>query len=512
MENSYIVRLKDNQLFCFYYVKGRGLLYKTYEHNKWVREKILLEQGRENFTVTIDDKGIIYLLCQDSMGDVVLLTNGEGDWVSKVILKNQSTKVHSILLKPIITEKGICLIYNVPAVEEKANYIVFQNLDGDGRWSPAQRIDRFTGMNNQMFQVQHVTREHVLLFYYNKAMENNIGYREITPTKVGSYNNIYTSVNQIQDACFLTTDNAIHVCYIVKSVFSSQLIYRKKEDEGFSHPIVIAESQKLDNCIMFYVKNTLYIMYVSNGQLFETRTEDRGKTFYRPARYRNKFCLNPMKANYISLVPQSEDNFYCRELYVDRSHPWDIQVLPDKNDDFYPALTPLIRPADAEALQSQPTAVKKKPEIQPQISDDLSEKLFSLTNQVTSLQRQITEKNDQLLEITSMLKERNEEVRQIETERKNYYLKSLDERNELLDRIKYLEEKNEEYLLQLSKLKERSEELYKKTVSAEINPEETPVDNSSENTENTTESPAEIEKPQQTNDNPPENEVTENNG
>ncbi len=501
MENSYIVRLKENRLFCFYYVKGRGLLYKTYENNKWAREKVLLEQGRENFTVTIDEKGIIYLLCQDSMGDVVLLTNGEGEWVSKVILKNQSGKVHPILLKPIITDNGICLIYNVPAVEEKSNYLVFQSVDGDGRWGPAQRIDRFTGMNSQMFQVQHVTREHVLLFYYNKSMENSIGYREITPAKLGSYNNIFSTVNHLQDVCFLTTDNAIHVCYIVKSVFSCQLIYRKKEDEGFSQPTIIAESQKLDNCIMFFVENILYIMYVSNGQLFETRTEDRGKTFYRPARYRNKFCLNPMKAHYISNVPQSEDNYYCRELYVDRSHPWDIQVIPDKNEDFYPVLAPLIRPPDAEPTPTQPKPIKKKPEIHSEISDDLSEKLFSLTNQVTLLQRQVSEKNEQLMEITAMLKERNEEVRQIETERKNYYLKSLDERNEMLEKIKYLEQKNEEYLIALDKLKQKSVELYQKTVNQDP---ETTNDTSSENN-------TETDPPVETNDNPPEADVTENN-
>ncbi len=461
MENSYLVRLNENKLFCFYYAKSRGILYKTYENSKWLGEKALLEQGKEHFTVTVDDKGVIYILCQDMVGDVVLLTTDEGEWTSKVILKNQSPKVHSILLKPIITDNGLCLIYNVPVAEEKANYIVYQIFDGNGKWSPAQRIDRFNSMAQGLFQVQHVSREHILLFYQTRTSENCLGYREITPTELGNYNTIFSTMHQIQDSSFLTTDSSIHAVCIIKSMFSHQLLYRKKEGEEFSNPIVISESQKLENCMLFYVKNVLYIMFISNGQLFETKSNDNGKTFYRPIRYKNKFCLNPMKSFYVTSIGQSEDTFYCRELYVDRIHPWDIQVLPDKYDDFYPELIPIIRP-DVEAINKQSKSAKHA-EAQQAVPDDVSEKIFSLTNQVTHLQRQINEKNEQLLDMSSLLKERNEEINQIEAERKNYYIKSLDEREELLEKIHMLEKENNDL-----KAKLKIEEIAEITEATEI--------------------------------------------
>ncbi len=332
--------MKDNKLLCFYYSKEREIICRTYENNKWGRGIRVLSNTRPNFTVTIGKESMIYLFCQENIGDIVLCTGKDDEWKSKVILKNQSNKIYPIQLYPIITDDGICLTYNVPVPDDnKSNYIVFQKLDANGQWSQASRIDKFVSMQDDLYKVQSISNEHMILFYQTRTPENNLGYREINPYMQGDYNIFHSTAYNIIDSSFLTTNNTIHVLYIVKSMFSTQLLYRKKESKQFSNPITIWEGQKINNCLIFFANDKLYATYTHNGQLFYCISENKGISFSRPARYKNKFCLNPVKSTYISETPQSENTFYCRQLYVDNLNLCDIQLLPDLYEDFYLAET-----------------------------------------------------------------------------------------------------------------------------------------------------------------------------
>ena len=409
MQNTYstfIVRLKNDSLICFYYIRESGILYRIYEGGKWSDANTLIKSGRPNYTVTLDDNGKMYVLCQNNYGDVLLYLNQDGmhtNWTEKTILKNKGQRVHPITLHPIISERGMGLIYNVPIVDEKSSHLIRQTFNARGQWSPAARVDKLIALPGRMFQVQAVTPRHVLVFYQimnPKGYEYNLGYREMTPASQSRFNIFHSTSSTIADVSFLTTDDSIHVLYIVRSMYSSQLIYRKKEEGEFSNPVVLYEGESLENCLMFFADGNLHVTYKSDDQLFHCLSENSDNGFSRPVRYYSKVCEDPVKASYIGGCPEG---CCIREVYVDSAAPWDIQVIPDICKDFYPP----------EPLKNEPLP-EKAAEPTPACPIEIDE----LKKAIYRLKKELEEKDRAIMSLNSLVAMKSEELSQLDFLRK----------------------------------------------------------------------------------------------
>ncbi|MCL2461818.1 MAG: hypothetical protein FWF44_04070 [Defluviitaleaceae bacterium] len=337
---NYIVR-EANSLRAFYHAAGRGIAGRVYENGGWGAEYTAVEGALENYTLTASGgKTAVYIVCQNERGDAILAAmSKDGAWERRSVLKNQADSAQPILLHPIITENGIVsLIYNTPA-EDRGQYLVMQKLDERGQWAPAARIDRFYPMPGFLYEVQRVTDEHLIVFYQTRSearpAENCVGYREVTPRETGAFRPVHSTAYSIADAAYLTTERGIHFLCAVKGMFSSQLIYRKKED-GFSAAVVLCEGQRIENCVLSVVNGTLRAAFMANGLPYECVSADMGEVFSRPARYQAKFCQNAQKAYYQSAEPQSEDGLFLRQAYVDALRPWDVQMIPELCEGFFP--------------------------------------------------------------------------------------------------------------------------------------------------------------------------------
>ncbi len=430
MRDCAVVRMpQQDGLWCFYNTGEGRIVYKTFGKGKWGQEQPLLSGVRSPFTVSMDKQGKVYLFCQDIDGHMLLCSNTNNSWESKVVLENvHPHHTYTVCLHPMIADEGISLIYNMPNPEERSQYLVHQSLQENGRWSIASRIDRFVPQREQLYTLQHVTREHALLFYQTQTPENNVGYREMTPRVLGNFNGIHSTAYPIGDTSFLTTRDAVHSLIVVKSIFGSQLIYKKKETDAFSSPNVLWEAQNISHVLLFIVQNRLYATFMSNKQLFMCVSKDKGATFSRPIRYQNKFCLNPVKAAYLSYEPQHESQFYCHEVYVDANSLWDVQLLPDMYEDFYPLAEYKPEPQQ----EPQPMPVKKMvaaPEpVEPPVNKPASprnkivfdehemfdEKKFMMENRLSILERQNQEKEYQINILTKTVKEKQALLRQME--------------------------------------------------------------------------------------------------
>jgi hypothetical protein len=365
-------------------------MYRVYRRGRWSEELPAAKNARDNFTVT-EDGGVLHLFCQDAQGDIILATLDVGGekWASRVVLKNQLDRIHSIVLHPIITETGLTIIYNTPGTEDRGSFLSIQNLDAKGQWSKATRLDKFFASGPSLFEVQRVSKNHLILFYQKRGQENNLGYMEITPEQQGNYNIFFTTNYFVSDSSYLTTENGIHLLFVVKSMFSSQLIYRKKMDDEISNPIVLHEAQRIENCLLYFAKGSLYAAFLAAGQLCQCVSLDKGNSFSRPVRYKYKFCQNPEKANFSSQTPQSEDTAFLRQVYVDRACPWDIQIIPDAYEDFFPA------PNDGESGREDSAS---------------SAELERLNIQLEMLIRKLAEKDQQLQLLANLLKDKTREL------------------------------------------------------------------------------------------------------
>ncbi|MDR2649418.1 MAG: hypothetical protein LBB94_06840 [Clostridiales bacterium] len=397
----YIIRT-NRYIGAFYHIRQRGIARRVYLNGRWQAEQVIVESCRENFTAHYEDN-IIYLFCQDTSGDIIAVTiNVTDDSVNRrVALKSQSDHIQQVLLYPIILKKGLSIIYNAASAEDRSNYLMFQQLNENGQWSPASRIDKYWADN---FEVQRVTRDHLLLFYQTRSPENRLGYREFTPEQQGHYITYYTTNYFVSDTSYLTTDNGVHTLFVIKSMFSSQLIYRRNVTGEFSGPIVLYEAQRIEKCLLFFIRDNLYITFMSAGYLFICTSDDKGASFSRPVRYRNKFCQNPEKAYFISQSEQVENGVFLRQVYVDRASPWDIQIIPDLAEDFFPVYS-----------EKEGNDARLSQDGSPEYADEIER----LRNQIALLRRYSDEKDTQIEGLTKLLSERNAELSEALRQREN---------------------------------------------------------------------------------------------
>jgi len=382
----YIIRT-NKYIGAFYHDAKRGIVRRIYQKGRWQAEQTIAGSCRDNFTVHYENE-IIYMFCQDSNGDILAITVSDSDGTvnRRVAVSSQSKDISRVFVHPVITGKGLMIIFNAAGPEDRGNYLMAQRLDERGNWAPAAHIDKYWSGS---FEVQRLTNDHLLLFYQTGHIAHNLGYREITPEQQGAYNVYYTTKYNVQDISCLTTDNGVHTLFVVKGMFSSQLFYRRNITGSFDAAIMLYEAQRIENCLLFCVNDKLFITFLSSGSLLMCVSDDKGASFSRPARYLNKFCQNPVKAYYVSQDVQSESGLFLRQVYVDSSSPWDIQIIPELFEGFFPAYT--------------------EPENNP-VSDDANasyeEEILRLKNQVELLRRHSAEKDAQLAALSRLLAER----------------------------------------------------------------------------------------------------------
>jgi hypothetical protein len=204
----------------------------------------------------------------------------------------------------------------------------------------------------------------------------------------------------------LATDSAIHFLYAVRGMFSYRIMYRKRHQAGLTAAITVCEAGRADGCTIFMVKSRIYACYLNGGALYVCESDDDGQSFGRPRRYRNKFCEFPVKAAFITETPPDGNVFAAREVYVDGSKPWDVQIVPDLYPDFYPYSS-----AKREIKQTAPPSAAEGDMFAP--APDEAEFYYGtdisgeakLRNQMEMLERKLADKDRQLMGMASLKQE-----------------------------------------------------------------------------------------------------------
>ncbi len=474
MQNIYIVKTKDNKLHCFYHTNESGINMRTYEQNKWGKSINIFPDALQNYTLTLSKNGTFYIFCSDKSGNINSCVGSGDSWNTHIVLRNQSPVIHNVIFSPLFTPSGLKLIYNMPSPEDKSHFIMTQSLAKNGEWSAPSRLDRISPFSNNIFTTQLLSDDHAIVFYQTKPSETNLGYREITDAQNGSFNVIHSTGYQIADTSFLTTNNTIHTAYVVKSLFSSQLIYKKRDSEGFSGPIPIWESQRIENCLLMISKSRLYIYFASSTSLYSCYSDDNGETFSRPVRYKEKICQNPIKAYYISETQMDESGYFCREVYVDKQNPFSVQIISEINDivqiyeppknnvqtqDKPPSpdssneykstqsamqsgFDPFMPPPDYNELSKMQQIPQKETE------HDYPEMIMRLKNSLRIAKNHLSEKDTQLQNYMNILKTRNEEMAASEASYRDGREKLEMEISKLRKQMDRLKQENEVLILQ----------------------------------------------------------------
>lgn len=373
----YIVRY-ENKILCFYH-DGKNIMLK---HNNTA--SVIFNDARRDYSINISS-GQLNLFCQNNFGNIFLCTYKNNNWQRKIILQNQFN--YPLRIYPLIDKNNFSLLYNMPA--NKNNFYLVINKLQENRWQPSIKIDELYGLQN--FCVQRISDNHLLVFYMTKTDAINLGYREITSTRQSDFHLIHSTYYKITDTAFLTTNDSIHILYTVKNMFTKQIVYCKKQAH-LSKPMVLFENPNITNNLLFIVKNELYALWTINEKIYIAVSKDNGFTFHNPI-VSSEFFANIQKAVYLSDELMHEENFFYREIYVDKNNPWQIKLDIQKN---FAQTNNLPKP--------------------PKTSNEIINKL---KNQLEMKERQLAEKNNQILNLTNLLKNKNDEIISLCSEKKS---------------------------------------------------------------------------------------------
>ncbi|MDR1065851.1 MAG: hypothetical protein LBL35_00230 [Clostridiales bacterium] len=396
MKSYVVARPSKNKIMCFY--TKNELICKTYKDGEWSGEVSLLPDVRGHFTAALGADGSVYIFCQKRDGEVTLCSDANGEWGHAAVLKHKFGADENIFITSVMTDSGMSLIYNAPGIGGRCK-IILHGAGENGGWNELENIDECVAIAGAPYKTQHLDEKRAVIFYARE--EGVLGCREITAKKIGSFNVIHSPGAQISSSAFLATETSVHSMYSLKTLFSSQVVYRK--DFG-RRPIVLAEASSPRDCCLFYAGKTLYACFISDSRLFTCVSRDDGASFSRPSASSARFCEKPALAAYISR--ESRRDFSCRDVYVDSENPSDILLLPDMCGDFFPP-----REKSTSASENRTHTYDA----------GLGGELFELRSQNAILKNALDEREKQVKRLMEKTRELKEEIKIQTKDKENVY-------------------------------------------------------------------------------------------
>jgi len=282
----------------------------------------LISQAREGFTVNLINEDVV-LIWHDGVGSLFSGVLGDDGISANELISGQKEFGQYFAMSD---DDGVNLVYDMP-VADGASMLMSQTLKRNGIWGAVKHIDNINilqhGQHKSLFNLVPIAKKHFLAVYFSGGFESKLGYREIYGKEIGSYNLVHSSIHKFGDHSFLATIYDLHIAYVVRGVFGSRLIYKKKGKDGFSPGVVVAEGQGLHNVVVYMLDDKLHIMFMRGDELFCVNALGGGHSwsFLPLSEYDKSRNKQLSKAFYLS---GDDDVFLTNELLVDKENPWKI--------------------------------------------------------------------------------------------------------------------------------------------------------------------------------------------
>ncbi|MDO4530711.1 MAG: hypothetical protein Q4C06_01910 [Bacillota bacterium] len=273
-------------------------------------------------------------------------------------------------------------------------YSVFRN----GKWDTPYQIDRFLPMPGTPFLARRLSRAHIILYYRTGRTVLSAREMLLEPYTMGSVTPLIQTPVPCSDLSIVNDTEKIHLLYIVRGMFRTQVVYQYKHTSAISTPRILWEDSGCDHCLITLQNNRVILMWTVNGQPLRCISENGGSSFGAVEKYTDPF---PTKCRKAELLGAEHAACNATECYFD----------PDQGN------TPLIYPSHT------PQEAKTEPS-----EADYSRAFIALQKQ----------HKQQLEEMSALLAQRSEELAAVnarwkaQTEKLETALSRLQQENDAL--------------------------------------------------------------------------------
>lgn len=296
-------------------------------------------------------------------------------------------------------------------------YAVFQK----GQWQMPYRMEGILTLPGTPFLARRLGENHVILYY--RSQRNTISARELllSPFTLGSVVPLIQTNGQCLDFSILEDTQRLHILYVVRTLFGTQVVYRYKEGSTPSRPIVLWEGNNCDVCLLYRDQGCVTMLWSAGGQPIRCRCENGlpGK----PEKCRFPFPMQCCKGELICVG----ENDFGAEIIGDRQNGYlpmrlkeekkEIPPMMEQSKDvaeLHAASVPYMREAEQEEVIELRELLAQRSEEITQINAKWKAQVDALQAQIAVYQKQssIQQQKNQL----SATKETPEHTTEEQTE------------------------------------------------------------------------------------------------
>ena len=401
MQNPHVKYLKTKNAFSLFYYEQGSILCRHHTAEGWTSPKKIAERTAPIFSLC-QYKEKAHLLYSNIDGQLYVASSADLDqWehspMSEELRSNGNTK---FFLLP--TENAFHLIYHQPTESTGVDallYTVFRN----GKWEKPYQIDRFLPMQKIPFLARRLSKEHLILYY--RTGRNVLSAREmlLEPYTMVSVTPLIQTPAPCYDLSIVNDDERIHMLYVVRGMFRTQVVYQYKHTSAISTPRVLWEDHGCDNCMVFLQNEKVILMWTVNGQPMRCISENKGTSFGVIEKYTDIFPSRCIKAESIGTETAP---FNSTECYGD-------------SQNYYPAVFPLSASSAPHKSSSNgiprhdlTKAYTALQEAHRQQVEELSSLLSQRSDEITAVNARWKSQLEKLEKELSSLKKENEKLKE----------------------------------------------------------------------------------------------------
>ncbi len=418
MQIPYVKYLKTkNQDTLLVYFERNALFFKIGTNSGWSHAQMIADEVNPSFALSYYN-GEAFLLYSTRLGELYIVrTSDFVKWDRKQI-SIEKKDLSQTKFFMTTDQSALHLFYHLPTETAGVHaliYTVFRN----GKWEKPCQIDRFLPFGQTPFLTGKRNPRHIMLYY--RSARNVVTVREmlLSPSTIGSMYPVIQTPYPCTDLSIIQDEERIHMLYIVKNFFRSQVIYQYKQATSISAPRVLWEGGSCEQCLIFQRNHKLEAMWIAGGQPYCCQSVDNGNRFSPIERYTAFFPYHCIKGE---LLTEDKTVLNASEAFGDGQNGFQLAV-------FAPAAPVILLENDIMAASRESDAY-------------FATKQQSKNQQIEELTKLLVRRGEELANLNMRWRERQN---QIETEKQNLMaqVSALETENiRLQEKIALLEAEN----------------------------------------------------------------------
>lgn len=385
MQNPHVKYLKTKNAFYLFYYEQGSILCRYYAAEGWTIPQKIAEKTAPIFSLC-QYREKTHLLYTNVNGQLFMASTDDfSQWdhhsMAEELKSSGNTK---FFLLP--TEDTFHLIYHQPTESTGIDALVYTSFQ-NGKWEKPYQIDRFMPMQKTPFLSRRLSKEHIILYY--RTGRNIISAREmlLEPYTMGSVTPLIQTPFPCSDLSIVNDNEKIHMLYIVRGMFRTQVVYQYKHTSAISTPRILWEDNNCDNCMVYLQNGNVILMWTVNGQPMRCTSETGGTSFGAVEKYTDRFPSRCLKAE---LIGAETSEFNSAECY-------------GEGTGFLPAIYPLSAPSAAQKIIRQPIP-------QPDYSKAYTALQESHRKQLEELSSLLAQRSDEIASVNARWKAQTEKL------------------------------------------------------------------------------------------------------